>query len=89
MTMPDRPSVSLYLREHPATARVVDECETPYEWGYEAATLDIGADLEPMTETTMQSLWHDDYTEGYFDAYADHDRALSVARHTTASETTP
>lgn len=72
MTMPDRPSVSLYLREHPSTADVLELCESPYEFGYCAAELDIAADLEPMTETTMQSLWHDDYTEGYFDAYADH-----------------
>lgn len=69
-----RPAIELYLWQHPDTARVADECYgNPYGWGYEAATLDIAAGLDPMTDDELDQLWHPDYTEGYLDRYADAD----------------
>ena len=62
-----RPSVALYTRSHPLAAELLADRESPYVWGWEAAKLDAMAGFEPMTDTEMESLWHPDYTEGYFD----------------------
>lgn len=66
-----RPSVRIYLREHPEWRSIMDVCDGPYEFGYECAMADVRAGLAAMGEDEMAGLWHRDYSEGYRDAYAD------------------
>lgn len=75
----DRPSAKLYLRDHPRAQALLDEGASEYEWGYEAAELDLDAGLSSMTREEADSLWGPAYSEGYFDAVNDQGRAVPDA----------
>ena len=71
-----RPSVRIFDRTDPRWKDLADE-DSVYQFGYGCGQADIEADLPPMTNEECSNIWHPDYTEGYLDAYHDHDKTWS------------
>lgn len=66
-----RPSVSLFSREHPYAKQLLEDGASEYEWGSVAAELDFKAGLPALSDDELANLWHSSYTEGYLDYYGD------------------
>lgn len=77
----DRPAYALYTREArygDLVAELLDNDDGTYSFGYEAGRLDTAAGLRQMQSDELAGLWHHDYSEGYLDAYGEHERDARI-----------
>jgi hypothetical protein len=79
----ERPSYALYTRDAryaELVAELRDNDDGTYAFGWEAGRLDATEGLRQMQTDELAGLWHQDYSEGYLDAYG------GIERDTTITE---
>ena len=77
-----RPSVELYKRDHPDSAKVVEYADgDPYQFGYHRGVADAGAGFAPLGPLDEDSFFLVGPTlAGYRDGYGDYQAELRYAR---------
>jgi hypothetical protein len=82
-----RPSLALYNREHPDTAKVLEESEgSPYSFGYSQGWYDSVAGFAPIGPLDPEAfLLSGETLEGYRDGFGDYQAELRYARGIVAA----
>jgi hypothetical protein len=82
-----RPSVELYKRDHPDSAKVVEYADgDPYQFGYHLGVADAGAGFAPLGPLDEDSFFLVGPTlAGYRDGYGDYQAELRYARGIVAA----